>query len=352
MEILLRMKGERKWRKVREQEFENEAALQDVLYQSPEIIPLEKLGENSLKPKVFIREAGLPGSGNTDLVGIDEEGGVTIIECKLATKTDIRRKVIGQVLEYAAYLWQMSYEEFDDICCKAEGWRDKHLTDAMREKMEEIGEIWSEEDFRDKVTLTLEKGDFCLIIAVDALNDELRRIIQFLNSRGQGFPQIYALEMRQFGTLDLQMLVPELFGSPPQPLLRQMMNEQKFHRASSNRCWQLYSRLKELAKREEFRATSFTKRGFAFRYHDEGNLFVLYPDYLQMWISTDYSSASFLDKETYERFWTKVFQIATFRSKMDKKNPEVVVNDETWTHEDVDTLLTAVELLGSQIDKP
>jgi len=220
MEILIRNKGEKEWRKVSEQRFQNEAELQNILYESPEIIPIEKLGGDLPKPKLFIKEAGLPGSGNTDLIGIDENGGITIIECKLATNTDIRRKVIGQVLEYAAYLWQMTYDQFDDICSKAEKWGEKHLADLMREKMEgteETEETWVEDDFRDNVVSILEKGDFRLIIAVDALNDELRRIIQFLNSRGEGSPQIYALEMRQFGTSDLQMLVPELFGPPPSP---------------------------------------------------------------------------------------------------------------------------------------
>jgi len=59
--------GERegKWIKVKEQKYESEAALQDILYKSPEIIPIEKLGENLLKPRLFMKEAGLPGSINS-----------------------------------------------------------------------------------------------------------------------------------------------------------------------------------------------------------------------------------------------------------------------------------------------
>ena len=110
MEILIRKKGTRKWEKVGEQEFANESVLQDILYKSPEIIPIEKLGENIKEPKVFIKEAGLEGSGFADLIGIDESGGITIIECKLANNADIRRKVIGQLLEYAAYLWQRTVD--------------------------------------------------------------------------------------------------------------------------------------------------------------------------------------------------------------------------------------------------
>lgn len=349
MDILVREKGGKEWKKVREQKFENEVALQDVLYQSPEIIPVEKLGENLLKPKLFIKEAGLPGSGYTDLIGIDEQGGITIIECKLATNTDIRRKVIGQVLEYAAYLWQMDYDQFDSICCKAEGWVDKDLAGALQEKMREMEKVWRQEDFRSALTSTLKKGDFRLIIAVDALNDELRRIIQFLNSRGEGSPQIHALEMKQFKTPELEMLVPELFGAPSPP--PDGMDEQKFIRGSSERCKQLYYRLKELAKCEEFKTSSFTKRGFAFRYHERKNLFVLYPDWLEMWFGPAYPE-DFLDKETDKQFWSMVSHIPVFESKMDTKNPVVVVNDETWKQEHVNTFVTALELLRSRLGQP
>lgn len=217
MEILLRKKGTRKWEKVGEQKFTNEAVLQDILYKSPEIIPLEKLGGNIKEPKVFVKEAGLAGSGSADLIGIDESGGITIIECKLATNADIRRKVIGQLLEYAAYLWQKTFEEFDEICSRAEKWGNKHLLDILREKMGVIGEPWSDEEFRQKISQTLTNGDFRLIIAVDTLSDELRRIVEFVNSRGENAATIHVLEMRQYETPELQMLVPELFGSRPTP---------------------------------------------------------------------------------------------------------------------------------------
>jgi hypothetical protein len=348
MEILIRKKGARRWSKVKEQKFENESALQNILYQSPEIIPIEKLGENLIKPKLFVKEAGLPGSGYTDLLGIDEQGGITIIECKLATNTDVRRKVIGQVLEYAAYLWQMDYDQFDSVCCKAEGWGDKHLLEAMRETIAEEQRGWSEEGFRNSVVSTLEKGDFHLVIAVDALNDELRRIIHFINSRGEAGPRIYALEMRQFETSEFQMLVPELFGYAPKPPTEEIITEQVFILNSSAICRQLYYRLKKLAESEDFKTASFTKRGYAFRHHLQGNLFVLYPDRLEMWFGPGYPK-DFLDKETDNLFWFELSKIAIFESKMDKKNPAVIVNDENWTENDVNTFVAALESLASRL---
>jgi hypothetical protein len=76
-------------------EFAAEAQLQKLLYDSPELIPTSYEED---QPAVFIREAGLPGSGYTDLLGVDERGNILVVETKLARNDEVRRKVIGQVL--------------------------------------------------------------------------------------------------------------------------------------------------------------------------------------------------------------------------------------------------------------
>ncbi len=345
MQILVRKRDGGKWARVKEQKFQSEAMLQDILYQSPDIIPIEKLGEHHIRPRLFVKEAGLPGSGNTDLIGIDENGGITVVECKLATNTDIRRKVIGQVFEYAAYLWQMSYEDFDAVCSKAERWGDSSLVAVMRKEMEKTGEEWSEEPFKASVAAALKKGDFRLIIAVDALNDELRRIIQFLNSRGDNHTQIYALELQQFESEELQLLVPEMLGPtiPPPP---GGMDEETFLAQSSHMCRQLYLRLKELTQVSEFSRSSFSRRGFVFRYRAV-NLFVLFPNYLSMWIGRDYSD-DYLTREILREFWQEMFEVRTLKAKQDKKNPEVHVNDSTWDQDDLNRFVDALRLLVSR----
>ncbi|MBV8136624.1 MAG: hypothetical protein JO121_13495 [Deltaproteobacteria bacterium] len=107
MPILVRPEGG-KWQRANDVQFVAEAELQKMLYEAPELVSQDR-------PAVFIKEAGLPGSGYTDLLGIDSEGNVLIVETKLAKDPEVRRKVIGQILEYAAYLWKMSFHEFDGI---------------------------------------------------------------------------------------------------------------------------------------------------------------------------------------------------------------------------------------------
>jgi len=151
--ILLRSKGRKGWADLTEAAFRNEAHLHTLLYEDPRLIPFTDLGEGCPEPRVFVREAGLPGSGSTDLIGVDEQGRITIIECKLATNPEQKRKVIGQVLEYAAFLWRMSYERFDRLFekeCRQAGKPDLAQLVAPEDDPE-----WSEDEFRGNVETSL-----------------------------------------------------------------------------------------------------------------------------------------------------------------------------------------------------
>jgi RecB family endonuclease NucS len=81
MAIVIRNDGG-KWQKATKVEFTDEAQLQKLLYDSPELIPTYEEDQ----PAVFITEAGLPGSGYTDLLGVDGSGNILVVETKLAPK--------------------------------------------------------------------------------------------------------------------------------------------------------------------------------------------------------------------------------------------------------------------------
>jgi len=198
MPILVRRTGE-KWQRANDKKFADEAQLQKMLYEAPELIP-----PDDQSPAVFIREAGLPGSGHTDLLGVDADGNILIVETKLAKNSEVRRKVIGQILEYAAYLWEFSYEEFNELF-------------LMREK-KSIGDLLTaitggepRDGFREAVTENLRSGSFHLFIAVDEMNDDLERIITYVSSRGSGL-KLQAVELRVFELEGLEIVAPERHG--------------------------------------------------------------------------------------------------------------------------------------------
>jgi len=213
MKILIRNQKSKGWQVVESATYGAEAELQDLLASSPSLVPVNEIREEASPLVVAIREFGLPGSGNTDVLSFSADGDIAIVECKLAANPESKRKVIGQILEYGAYLWDMTYEEVDQRVYRLRG---KSLADLVAES---VGDSeWDEENFRNSVKQTLESGAFILVIAVDEMNEELSRTIRFLNGCGNPAFSFNALEMRRFQSSDTEILVPDLHGpSGPGP---------------------------------------------------------------------------------------------------------------------------------------
>jgi len=199
MKIMVRGKGEAGWKPLDESHYDSEAHLQGLLNKDISLIPME--------PPLLASasEFGLPGSGATDIVAVDQDGAITIIECKLAQNREVRRMVIGQLLEYAAFLAKMSADEFVE---RFDELADAPLYQTMAEKVEDF----EESVFKENLTDNLKEGRFTLIVAVDHINDELREIILYLNAHSDC--TVGALELEYFRDEQRELLVPHLYGGP------------------------------------------------------------------------------------------------------------------------------------------
>lgn len=207
MKIVSRDRESKKWRLAESVVYSAEEELQRILAESPSLIPMSEIRPDTNPLVVAIREFGLPGSGSTDILAFSPEGDIAVVECKLDANPEIKRKVVGQILEYGAYLWGMSYDELDEqVYARTQ----KHLTELIAQVID--NENWNEEDFREIVTESLKKGDFILIIAVDEANDELKRIISFLNECGSHTFTFCALSVKRFETSHTEILVPTVYG--------------------------------------------------------------------------------------------------------------------------------------------
>jgi len=233
MKILIRKENSGTWNLVRSVEYGGETELQELLADSPSIIPVGDIQEQAAELVIAVREFGLPGSGNTDILAFSATGDIAIVECKLASNQEIKRKVIGQILEYGAYLWGMSYEE---ISQRVERRLGRPLAELVEEAFNE--QDWDEEAFRTGVQTSLERGSFILIIAVDKVNDELSKTIRFLNGCGNPSFAFCVLEMERFESTGDEILVPHLHGQPSQNASpsgpRRTWNEQQFLEAVDN----------------------------------------------------------------------------------------------------------------------
>lgn len=119
--------------------------------------------------------------------------------------------VVGQIFAYAAGLWEITYEEFDRLF--AASIQAKSLADAIRAELSESDAMdWREEDFRAAVSHNLRAGRFTLIIAVDRITDELKRIVPYINTHTIPEVRFIALEVGYVKDGDVEIIQPLTYG--------------------------------------------------------------------------------------------------------------------------------------------
>ena len=184
--MLIRRSPDEAWRAPAVSVWENESTLQQVLESAPDLLP-GFVGRRLVAVREFSTRYG-----PADLVVLDEEGNIAIVEVKLGRNPEIKRKVIGQLLEYASAVWRDSYEDFE-----ARFTRGAHaLEDAVRDiATEGDSTTWDAERFHAAVERNLAAGRFHLVFAVDAITPELKDVVEFLNSTGGEDLSVLALEL-------------------------------------------------------------------------------------------------------------------------------------------------------------
>jgi len=286
MKILMRNHKNEKWQLVQSAAYANETELQKLLHQQPSLISVDEAREGAGVLVAAVREFPLE-IGSVDLVGFTADGDIAVIECKLANNEEIKRKVIGQVLEYGANLWGMSYEELDQ---KIQQRSSKSLADLVRDAVEDPD--WEEESFRGNIEHALQAGTFILIIVVDEINEGLSRIVRFINDAGKPAFALAALEMRRFQKDQAEILVPHLFGAigtgnPPHPS-RKQWTEQRFMETASDSIskgvYDIICDLYQWSKTKAYKVwlgTGTVTGSFTFHYQRNGkpvSVFTVYTD--------------------------------------------------------------------------
>jgi hypothetical protein len=206
MKILIRSQKDKEWHLVESAAYGNESALQKLLVESPSLISIDEIRPKAGPLILAVSEFPLS-VGSIDLLAFTAGGDIAVIECKLAANPEVKRKVIGQVIDYGANLWEISYEDLDETVQLRMG---NNLAELVKETVQDPA--WDEEAFRSKVTATLESGNFILVIVVDEINDDLARIVRFINVCGSPSFEFAALEMRRFQAENAEMLVPRVVG--------------------------------------------------------------------------------------------------------------------------------------------
>jgi hypothetical protein len=200
----------------------SEADLHDVLTSHPELLPVEDIG---LGPVVVIgQESGLA-SGYADLVYLDHKGEICLVEVKKEGNPDTRR-VVAQLLDYAAALWGKSLEEFERDVVLPYSVRFEKPASTLREFLsqelgaanadqgpDELGAISKGAEIEAALADVLMSGEFRLVIAAPSIPEGVQRVLRYLNRQGL---RLYGLEVSYFKG-PVECFVPRLVVEPSQP---------------------------------------------------------------------------------------------------------------------------------------
>ncbi|MBP1714168.1 MAG: exonuclease [Deltaproteobacteria bacterium] len=160
----------------------DEKWLQALLYAHPHTLPINEIDQSCLNLVPICREMNTP-AGPIDVLYITPEGKIIILEAKLWRNPEARRKVIGQILDYAKELGSWSYEDLQREVSRAlrtqEG-QPRNLFEIVACKYPEL----SEASFIDSISRNLKRGEFLLLIVGDGIREGVAAIAEFLENHG------------------------------------------------------------------------------------------------------------------------------------------------------------------------
>jgi hypothetical protein len=203
-----------------EQPYASEDLLQTLLADYPDLLAGEQMDETAPRRWLLIsREMGVPdeeegtGRWSLDHLFLDQDGIPTLVEVKCSHDTRIRRRVVGQMLDYAAnavVYWPVETirAKFEAACEVEEGDPNQQVAELIGTEFGDDAEI---EAFWSRVKTNLRAGRVRLVFVADEIPPELRRIVEFLN--GQMDPaEVLAVEIGQYVGQGLRTLVPRVVG--------------------------------------------------------------------------------------------------------------------------------------------
>ena len=198
--------------------FSTEDELQELIANHPELLDGEQVRPDDPRRWILVtREKGIaesPGAGARwalDHLIVDQDARPSLVEVKRGSNSEIRRTVVGQLLEYAANAaatWSA-----EDLRTSFEATATERGLEPTQE-LERLLDTNGEQDadaFWADVATNLVAHRLRLLFVADDIPDELERIVRFLNA---SMPEIevLAVEIKQFRSDSSQTLVPKVIG--------------------------------------------------------------------------------------------------------------------------------------------
>ncbi|MFB6213271.1 MAG: hypothetical protein ABEJ07_01785 [Candidatus Nanohaloarchaea archaeon] len=207
-------------REMNEDTYEEESLLQEQIAEYRSLLAGEQVDpENPRRWLLIEREISVPdseeseGRWSLDHLFIDQEGVPTLVEVKRSQDTRSRRRVVAQMLDYAAnsaeYWTPDGIRERFKVQCESQG------EDPEDQLAEFLPDDKTPEEFWEEVKTNLAADKIRMLFVADEIPSELRSIVEFLN-REMETAEVLAVEIKHYTGEGEQALVPRVIGQTEQ----------------------------------------------------------------------------------------------------------------------------------------
>jgi len=162
----------------------SETWLQDLLFRFPQALPIADIDDAFLGLIPLCREMETP-VGPVDVVYVTPNGKPVIVEAKLWRNPEARRKVVGQVLDYAKELSRFTFDNLDAAVRAARRTTEKETPPrGIIDIVKSTHPALDEARFVDSIMRSLRRGDLLLLVVGDGVREGVGAIADFLESHG------------------------------------------------------------------------------------------------------------------------------------------------------------------------
>ena len=197
-----------------EERFSREDDLQKLIAHYPELLDGEQIRPGDPRRWILItREKGIadtPGSAARwalDHLIVDQDAVPTLVEVKRGSNPELRRTIIGQMMEYAAHASETwTVDELRQTFEKSAKGRGVDPDEEMRRLLKPDEELEADV-FWDSVATNLAARRLRLLFVADQIPDPLEKVVEFLNAQMPNI-EVLAVEIKQFRGGSSQTLVP------------------------------------------------------------------------------------------------------------------------------------------------
>ncbi|MFW6358526.1 MAG: hypothetical protein ACOC0N_04840 [Chroococcales cyanobacterium] len=200
-----------------EKPYDSEALLEELLETYPHLLAVNETANGASRRWLIVeRQVGVP-SEETGMqrwsfnhLFLDQYAIPTLVEVRRMHDPQVRREVIGQMIDYAANV--LAYWPVESILSQFEANCRAHNRDP-EQVFEEFSRV-DEDQFWQQVKTNLQAGKVRLVFVADQINAELQRVVEFLNKQMDP-AEVLAVEIKQYVSSeddDLKTLVSKVIG--------------------------------------------------------------------------------------------------------------------------------------------